>query len=618
MPFGAQVLPDGGVRFALWAPAAHQVDVWVEHGVDAPLVIPLAPQPQGWFELITSEVAAGTRYRYRIDEHHLVPDPASRFQPDDVHGPSEIIDPSAWRWRAADWRGLPWEQAILYELHIGTFTPNGTFAAAIEKLPYLCELGVTAIELMPVGDFPGRRNWGYDGALLFAPDSRYGRPEDLKALVDAAHGHGLMVILDVVYNHFGPEGNYLGLYAPSFFDARRHTPWGAAINFDGPDCEWVRQFYIHNALYWLDEYQFDGLRFDAVHAIADDSRPDILTEVAEHVAERFASQRHVHLVLENDANIARYLAPDAGRASSAAFVAQWNDDVHHALHVFITGERDGYYADYAEDPTRLLGRCLAEGFAYQGEPSPYRGHRPRGEASRHLPCTSFVSFLQNHDQVGNRACGERITALAPPERVRAGLAVLLLAPQPPLLFMGQEWGCVQPFPFFSDFGPDIGPAVTAGRRAEFAAFTAFNDADSRRDIPDPQDEHTFTTAILDWSALATDVGGQWLALHRRLLALRRREIVPRLRGATGMPSHAEIISARALRVEWRLGDGSRLILLANLGDRPCIDCARPRAPLLYELPAISKARQDRFTTGLAPWSVLWFLDVTPWSDPFIR
>jgi 1,4-alpha-glucan branching enzyme/maltooligosyltrehalose trehalohydrolase len=599
MPFGAQPLPDGRVRFSLWAPAAKAVELCLEDD-GPPIILPMAAQPEGWFELVAAEASAGARYRYRIDGRHLVPDPASRFQPDDVHGPSEVIDPHARRWRHAGWRGRPWEEAVIYELHVGAFTPGGSFAAARERLPYLRELGVTAIELMPVADFPGRRNWGYDGALLFAPDSRYGRPEELKALVDDAHGLGLMVLLDVVYNHFGPEGNYLGLYAPQFFNHRHHTPWGAAINYDGPDNEWVRQFYVHNALYWLDEYQFDGLRLDAVHAIRDDTRPDILTEIAEHVAERFAGQREVHLVLENDDNAARYLVPARGRAP---FCAQWNDDVHHALHVLLTGEREGYYADYAESPARLLGRCLTEGFAYQGERSRHRHGRPRGEPSRRVPCTAFVSFLQNHDQVGNRARGERIAALAPAPRIRAALAILLLAPQPPLLFMGQEWGCRQPFPFFSDFGPEVGSKVTEGRRAEFASFAAFAEPEARQRIPDPQLAATFEAAVLDWSAR----DGTWLELHRRLLALRRRVIAPRLRGVTGEDAAFELLSPQALRVEWRLAGGARLVLVANLGDEPRPGDARPGAPLLYS----TEPPETDMAAGLAPWSASWYLGEPP-------
>ncbi|MGD8875115.1 MAG: malto-oligosyltrehalose trehalohydrolase, partial [Gammaproteobacteria bacterium] len=509
MPFGAELLADGRTRFQLWAPSASRVDLCLRQPAaagssvtDEPAALtelPMEPAADGCFSLTTARAGAGDRYQYRIDGGMLVPDPASRFQPEDVHGPSEVIDPGAWNWRDGDWRGRPWEEAVIYELHVGSFTPAGNFAAVQEKLDYLRDLGVSAIELMPVADFPGRRNWGYDGALLFAPDSRYGRPEALKALVDAAHARGLMVFLDVVYNHFGPEGNYLHVYARQFFTERHLTPWGAAIDFDGPHSQRVRQFFIHNALYWLEEYHFDGLRLDAVHAIPDASQPDILTELAQRVHAVFDRRRHIHLVLENDHNSAHYLVRDAaGRPH--CYTAQWNDDIHHALHVLLTAESGGYYRDYAADPLRHLGRCLAEGFAYQGEPSAYRDDRPRGEPSTHLPATAFVSFLQNHDQVGNRACGERITLLADAARIRAATVLLLLAPAPPLLFMGEEWGCTQPFLFFCDFGPELAEQVVAGRRQEFAQFPQFSDPAARRRIPDPLDSATFRQSVLDWTA----------------------------------------------------------------------------------------------------------------------
>ncbi|MBY0396522.1 MAG: malto-oligosyltrehalose trehalohydrolase, partial [Thermoleophilia bacterium] len=397
--------------------------------------------------------------------------------------------------RDAAWRGRPWHETVLYELHLGTFTPEGTFRAAIDKLDHLVDLGVTAVELMPVSDFPGRWNWGYDGVLPFAPDSAYGRPEDLKALVDAAHERGLMVFLDVVYNHFGPEGNYLGAYARSFFTDRHHTPWGEAINVDGPDSPVVRDFFIHNALYWIEEFHLDGLRFDAVHAIPDDSDKPFLEELAERVAALTGGRRHVHLVLENDDNAARFLERDG--TGPRWFTAQWNDDLHHALHAAASGEAGGYYADYAGDPAKLA-RALAEGFAFPGDPSAYRAGEPRGEPSAHLPATAFVGFLQNHDQIGNRALGERITAIAPPEAVRAATAISLLGPQIPLLFMGEEWAAPQPFPFFADFGGDLADAVRDGRRAEFAGFPAFQDPASRDRIPDPAAEATVRSATLDW------------------------------------------------------------------------------------------------------------------------
>ncbi len=481
MPFGAECRPDGSVRFRLWAPAANQVKVRLDRDGKTTR-LPLQLCDHGWFEAVTDAAKPGTLYRFQIDDGQEIPDPASRFQPRDVHGPSEVINPHAFDWQDAAWLGRRWEGAIIYELHVGAFTPAGTFASVCERFDYLSDVGVTAVELMPVADFPGLRNWGYDGVYPFAPDSTYGRPEDLKTLVQAAHARGMMVFLDVVYNHFGPEGNYLGLYAPQFFTDRHHTPWGNAINFDGAESRAVRDFFIHNALYWLTEYHFDGLRLDAVNAILDDSTPDVLTELAETVRSAIEPRRHVHLVLENDRNQSRYLQR-TGRCQPRAYNAQWNDDIHHALHVIITGEKDGYYADYSDRPLDRLGRCLVEGFAYQGETSLYRNGEMRGEPTKGLPPTAFVSFLQNHDQIGNRAFGERILTLADPRAVRAAAAILLLGPSPPLLFMGEEFGAPTPFLFFCDFEENLAAAVTAGRRNEFARFGRFRDSATREANP---------------------------------------------------------------------------------------------------------------------------------------
>jgi len=601
MTFGA-VPVSSGVRFRLWAPEAPVLTL-VLQGPQGDQVLPMTRTHDGWFELVARDAAAGSRYGFQLGDGLRVPDPASRYQPEDVHGLSEVIDPNAYHWKDEAWHGRPWEEAVIYELHVGTFTPAGTFRAAIEKFEHLAGLGITAVELMPVADFPGRRNWGYDGVLPFAPDASYGRPEDLKALVDAAHARGLMVLLDVVYNHFGPEGNYLHRYAPQFFSGRHKTPWGAAINFDGAGSRTVRDFFIHNALYWLEEYHFDGLRFDAVHAILDDTRPDILEELATAVRAGPGHERHVHLVLENEHNAAHYLERD-GPGRPRQYVAQWNDDIHHALHVIVTGEREGYYIDYAEAPLRHLGRCLTQGFAYQGEPSPYRHGEPRGESTRGLPPSAFVNFLQNHDQIGNRAFGERLTLLAKPQALRAATAVLLLAPQPPLLFMGQEWGSRAAFPFFCDFGGELAAAVTAGRRREFANFPAFRDPAARERIPDPNDPATFTAAVLDWRELEQSGHNEWLSLHRDLLALRKREIIPRLSHPASVDGHFRMLSANALDAQWTFGDGSRLTLLANLGDTPLPGSATPAGALLYA----SAAHDDGV---VPPWGVFWFLERTP-------
>jgi maltooligosyltrehalose trehalohydrolase len=601
MPFGAALRDDGSVRFRLWAPKAQRVELCLENASEERL--PLARLEGGWFELITPEAASGTDYRFQVDGGAKVPDPASRFQPLDVHGPSQVVDPALFDWQDGGWRGRPWEEAVIYELHIGAFTPQGTFGAAEEKLDHLCDLGVTALELMPVADFPGKRNWGYDGVLPFAPDSAYGRPEDLKQLVQAAHARGLMVFLDVVYNHFGPDGNYLRLYAPEFFTSRHRTPWGEAINFDGPDSRVVRDFFIHNALYWLEEYHFDGLRLDAVHAIVDDSRPDIITEVAQQVRQKFDQGRLIHLMLENADNASRYLHRGPVR-QARLYDAQWNDDIHHALHVAITGESDGYYSDYARQPVQHLGRCLAEGFAYQGEYSEYH-KATRGEPSRGLPLSAFISFLQNHDQIGNRAFGERILALAPPQAVKAAMEILLLAPSPPLLFMGEEFGAATPFLFFCDFTGELAAAVTAGRRAEFANFAKFRLPETRDQIPDPNAERTFLQSKLDWKTTESDAGAGWLRLYRNLLSLRQRVLVPHLKGMPQMDARVCTREEHLLAVDWQLGSGALLSLQANLGKEP-ITAAAKHASRLYC--SSLEIHEDATQYRLPPWSVVWSLE----------
>ncbi|MFO1324404.1 MAG: malto-oligosyltrehalose trehalohydrolase [Burkholderiales bacterium] len=577
MPFGAAVR-DGSVRFRLWAPAAR--DVAVTLGVGANEVRDMAPLGAGWFEAEVADLRAGERYSFRIDGRRKVPDPASRSNPDGVHGASAVVDPSAYAWRVSHWRGRPWHEAVLYELHVGTFTPEGTFAAAADRFGALADLGITAVELMPVAAFPGSRNWGYDGVLPFAPAASYGTPDDLKRLVDAAHGCGLMVLLDVVYNHFGPEGNYVGVYAPQFFNPRRQTPWGAAINFDGDQCGPVRAFFVHNALYWIDEFRFDGLRLDAVHAIADDSRPDVVTELVDAVREHAGADRHVHIVLENDRNEAHRLVRDAaGRPRHAT--AQWNDDVHHALHVLATGEHDGYYAEYAERPLWHLGRCLTEGFAFQGEPSPFRGGAPRGEPSADLPAAAFVTFTQTHDQVGNRAFGERLVALADPGALRAAIACVLLAPSPPMLFMGEEFGATTPFLFFCDFGAELAAAVTRGRRAEFSRFARFRDAVAQAAIPDPNDPATQAASCLDRREATSPAGLAWLAFYRRCLDVRRTYVVPRLE--SGRPEGSFTIERDCLlRARWRLGGGMAIHLAANFSPSALADVAALPGDSIFE------------------------------------
>ncbi len=577
--FGAE-LHQAGVTFRLWAPAAKRVEVMLDRAH------PMQPSAPGWHEATISGLGAGTLYKYRIDGELEVPDPASHFQPRDVNGPSEVIDHEQFEWRTREWRGRPWQDAVILELHVGSFTPGGTFRSVIERLDDVVDAEMTAIELMPIADFAGRRNWGYDGVLLYAPDSAYGRPGDLRALIDAAHARGLMVLLDVVYNHFGPEGNYLNRYAPAFF-ASTPTPWGDAIDYRVPQ---VRAFAIRNALHWLGHYRFDGLRLDAVHAILEPGQPSILHDLSRAVGDfAVATGRAIHLVLENDDNRASLLDPGADQPQGK-YRAQWNDDYHHAWHVLLTGEGQGYYRDYVAAPCPHLARALSAGFAFQGEVSAHRRGRRRGESSGSLSPLAFVNFLQNHDQIGNRPLGDRLATQVDEPALAAALSVTLLAPMPPLLFMGDEWGSTQAFPFFCDFPEPLAAAVRNGRREEFKAAYA----ELGQSIPDPLAEATFRAAKLDWKGRNTPAGRKRLALVRDLLRVRRREIVPRLAGATFGSAQCD---ETVLTAQWPLGQGTALILLANLSnaaaDRPAR--FRPGRPIW-----------GGETDGrLPPWAVFW-------------
>jgi maltooligosyltrehalose trehalohydrolase len=600
MPFGAEVLPGGEVRFRLWAPSAESVSLVLE---DEQRVLPMERLESGFYGLTTDAARVGSRYRYELQDGFCVPDPASRFQPEDVQGPSVVVDPGAYQWRQLGWRGRRWEEAVLYELHVGAFSDEGTFDGLRRKLDYLVDLGVTAIELMPLSDFAGTRNWGYDGVMPFAPDAAYGSPDDLKRLIDEAHGRGLMMFLDVVYNHFGPVGNYLPRYAESFFEPEEHTPWGAAINYK---VRAVRDFAIHNVLYWLQEFRFDGLRFDAVDRIIDRGEEHILQEIATTVRRTIPAERHVHLVLENDKSQARLLERDPG-GRPIYYDAQWNDDIHHVYHHLLTGEAGGYYADYATDTHERLGRALSSGYVYQGDVSEYRDGAVRGEPSGQLPPTAFVAFIQNHDQVGNRAFGERIADLAEHGAIKAMQAVLLLAPNIPLLFMGEEWGATQPFCFFTDFHDELADAVREGRRREFQKFPEFASEAARAHIPDPNALSTFEASRLDWSVPVRPDHAAWLDLVRNLLRIRRERIAPRLAGTSGNAGLAESLSETALRVAWTLGDGTTLELVANLADQTSEVRAESeiQGDVLFathpDLPAALRAGR------LPPWSVLWLL-----------
>ncbi|MNG85402.1 Malto-oligosyltrehalose trehalohydrolase [compost metagenome] len=534
---GAHLLDATSARFALWAPDARSVSVELERQP----AIELLPDDEGWYSGV-APCQAGDRYHYRIDGELQVADPASRYQPDGVHGPSQVVDVAGYAWQHP-WLGRPWHEAVIQEVHVGLLEG---YAGVARQLPRLAELGISAIELMPLGQFPGERNWGYDGVLPYAPQNTYGSPEQLCALVDQAHARGLMVLVDVVYNHFGPDGNYLHQYASPFFREDRQTPWGAAIDFRRPQ---VREYFIQNALMWLCDYRCDGLRLDAVHAI---DQPDFLIELAQRVRAAVEPGRHVWLVLENEHNQAGLL--------EQGYDAQWNDDGHNALHVLLTGETEGYYADYQHRPIDQLARCLGEGFVFQGQAN--RHGKPRGEPSGHLPPSAFVLFLQNHDQVGNRALGERLTRLCPAPALRAATGLLLLAPMIPLLFMGDEAGSCQPFLFFTDFHDALADAVREGRRGEFAHFTAFADPTQREHIPDPNAEQTFASSRPQNKAV---IAG-WHGLYQQLLDLRRRHVIPHLPGSRALG--AEVHADKALTARWRLGNGNTLRIDLNLADTP--------------------------------------------------
>ena len=586
MTHGASLTP-GGARFRLWAPNADEVSVVVGGQAHA-----MERLEGGWREAVVAGAKAGDAYAFRVGELD-VPDPASRCQETDVHGPSLVVDPDAYQWQHQDWRGRPWAEAVIEEVHVGTATPEGTFDGLRRKLKHFVDLGVTAIELLPVADFAGARNWGYDGVLLFAPDRAYGSPDDLKALIDEAHGMGLQVFIDVVYNHFGPDGNYLGAYAEDFFDQETHTPWGAALNFGAKP---VRDFFIQNACYWLAEYRFDGIRFDAVHAIQDMAEAEgdahFLEEMGAAIREATDSgeggARHVHLILENDDNRSELLG-------GAPYDAQWNDDFHHVVHRMITGETDGYYADY-DEPGARLARVLAEGFAYQGEASPHRDGAERGTPSGGLPTTAFVSFIQNHDQVGNRAMGDRIDEAAPEAAVEAATALYLLCPHVPMIWMGEEWAASATFPFFCDFEGELADAVREGRRKEFARFERFADPAMRELIPDPNAEETFLAAKLDWQERGRGRHLSRLNLFGELIRLRREHVVPLLTSGAGQASVER--SVAAIRARYAFPEGM-LTMDVNLTADPAPTFGPLPGTVVFETAEAGSERMGAWYVGVS-------------------
>lgn len=551
-------VPDGtGTTFRVWAPDAKQVEVLLYDGETA-TPHPLAAENNGYFSAHLPGISAGQRYMYRLNGGDPRPDPASRSQPESVHGPSAVVDPRTYTWHDGDWRGMPLSDMVIYEIHVGTATPEGTFEALIAHLDSIRDLGITAIELMPVADFPGDRNWGYDGVNIFAPARTYGGAEGLRALVDAAHARGLAVLLDVVYNHFGPDGNYLSQFSPFYFTERHHTPWGAAINVDGPNSRPVRDYFIANAVEWARDYHFDGLRLDATHAIIDDSPVHVLAEMAASVRKTLSPGRHFVMIAENEHNDTS-IVQEAGMALDGV----WADDFHHQVRVALAGDRDGYYADYtgtADD----LAATLRQGWFYTGQVSQVSG-KPRGTPSEAADPAKFIYCIQNHDQIGNRAVGDRLNGGVPLAGYRAASALLLLSPYTPLLFMGQEWAASTPFLFFTHHNDELGKLITAGRRREFAGFSAF----AGQEVPDPQSEDTFLRSKLAWEERETPPHNGVLRLYRDLLALRHDH--PALLARSRESFAVAALAPNTLGLRRNGPNGEALLLVVNLRESQQID-----------------------------------------------
>ena len=540
-----------GVRFRVWAPKRHRVEVLIENG----LAVSLSPEAGGYFSGLVPEAAAGTLYRYRLDGEGRFPDPCARFQPEGPHGPSMVVDPAAYKWHDEDWLGITMAGQVIYELHVGTFTQEGTFAAAARELEKLKQLGVTVIEVMPVAEFPGTRNWGYDGVNLYAPAHVYGDPEALKRFVDAAHGAGLSVILDVVYNHLGPDGNYLGAYSDYYFTDRYETDWGAAINFDGPESNEVREFFIRNACYWIAEFHMDGLRLDATDTIYDAGPVHVLSELSQRAREA-GTPRNIILTAENEKQDVRLITPVA--KGGCGLDAMWNDDFHHSAMVALTGRREAYYTDYRGTAQELIS-AVKRGFLYQGQRHKWQ-NQPRGTPVTTQPASAFVCFLQNHDQVANSLRGDRLHAVTSPGRYRALTAVLLLAPGTPLLFMGQEFWASSPFLFFTDHG-DLADTVYQGRKKFLSQFPSIASLEAQKQVPHPNLVSTFEASKVDLSERTTHAG--IYLFHQDLLRIRREDPViaaqsrERLEGAT--------FGRDAFVLRFFGQDGDDRLLVVNLG-----------------------------------------------------
>lgn len=550
-----------GVQFRVWSPESRSIDLMVQSAETPASVLPLQPSGDGYFTGVFPDLQTGTRYQFRINGGHSFPDPASRFQPEGVHGPSEVVDPSLFPWTDANWTGLRMEELILYELHVGTFTPAGSFNGVREKLKALQDLGITGVELLPVADFPGNRNWGYDGVDLFAPARCYGTPDELRQLVNEAHALNIGVFLDVVYNHFGPDGAYMGLFSPYYFSSRHKSPWGDGINFDDEYCRHARHFFIENALHWIHEYHIDGLRLDATHAMVDDSPTHFLKELAEKVHASLPKERTVLLIAEDDRNQAQLILPtDRG---GYGLDGVWADDFHHHLRRLLAGDDEGYFQDFSGD-IEDLAKTIRQGWFYTGQNSVFR-KRARGTSTKGIPLHKFVHCIQNHDQVGNRAMGDRLHFEVDLASFRAGSALLLLSPATPLLFMGQEWGASAPFRFFTDHPSALGKAVTQGRRNEFRHFKAFSQPDAILSIPDPQALSTFVSSKLNWEERYRQPHAGILGLYRDLINLRKTE--PALQGKLNSSFEVQALTENILAVIRKAADDSSLLAVTCLKGR---------------------------------------------------
>ncbi len=586
MPFGASIEEDGAVRFRFFATSAEHVQLALE-GVPEPL--PMVAGGDGWHELRTISAKAGSRYRFVLPDGTRVPDPASRYQPEDVHGPSQVIDPNSFAWTDEQWRGRPWNEAVLYELHVGSFTKEGTFQAALRKLDHLVELDISAIELMCLSDFAGNRNWGYDGVLIYAPDSAYGPPDAVKAFIDAAHTRGIMVILDVVYNHLGPEGNYIGQYFPQIGSDRHETPWGKALNFDGEHGDVVREYILHNALYWIEEFHVDGLRLDASHAMIDDSPRHILDELHDRV-QALACGRLIHLILENEVNIECRVGRDEN-GQPGLYTAQWNHDITHLL--------GAVFSDLCEpgkvEETGKLAKALAQGFVIAAQ-------MKEDAPPCSVPPTAFVSFIQTHDLVGNRIFGDRIFANASADQIRAIACIYLLAPQIPMLFMGEEWGASTPFSYFCDYHGELAIAVRKGRCDQLAKLDPAPSEDEMKRAPNPQAESTLRSAQLDWSELDRPPHNEWFLWYRRVIQVRSKAVVPLLSGLSQSCASSDIVGPGAFAISWTLRNGVKLNLAANL-----CKVSRSGFPSAPGRVIWQEGVQENEGT-LGPWSVRWTVE----------